>query len=213
LRARSLDFKDGLLIWRLPQFTPHNVETLVKDLRGKKSLILDLRGNGGGRVSSLQELLGNFFRDTVPIGTMVDRRGSHSLSAKGSGSRAFTGELIVLVDAGSASAAEIFARTIQLRGRGRVIGDRTAGAVVTSRLYPHEIGGAVVITYATNVAVADMLMTDGGRLEGVGMTPDLVLRPSGADLAAHRDPVLTEAARLFHHVLAPKDIRWFRQRQ
>jgi C-terminal processing protease CtpA/Prc len=46
------------------------------------------------------------------------------------------------------------------------------------------------------VTVADMLMTDGKSLEDTGVTPDETLQPTGADLAARRDPALAHAAEL-----------------
>jgi hypothetical protein len=53
-----------------------------------------------------------------------------------------------------------------------------------------------IIVYAANVTDADIIMSDGVSLEGAGVTPNLVLLPSGADLRAHRDPVLSGAVAL-----------------
>ena len=48
-----------------------------------------------------------------------------------------------------------------------------------------------------------VIMTDGKSLEGVGVTPDELLLPAAADLAAKRDPVLTRAAALVGFELPP----------
>src|ERR1700730_17352498 len=64
--------------------------------------------------------------------------------AKTRGDKTFKGQVVVLVDSRSASAAEIFARLLQLEKRGVVLGDHSAGAVMQSRNYPHEAGIDVV---------------------------------------------------------------------
>jgi C-terminal processing protease CtpA/Prc len=96
----------------------------------------------------------------------------------------------VLVDSRSSSASEIFARLMQLHRRGMVIGDRTAGSVVTSRFFSHTAGGGRVVPYGFSISVRDVVLPDGERLEGKGMTPDEIVLPSAADLATGRDPVL-----------------------
>ena len=123
----------------------------------------------------------------------------------------FTGRLIVLVDSETASAAEMFARIVQLEKRGVVLGDRTAGAVMTARIFSHASGIAEMVFYGAMVTVSDVRMSDGASLEKVGVIPDETALPLPADLQARRDPVLAkaltmagapttpdEAAKLFH---------------
>jgi C-terminal processing protease CtpA/Prc len=102
----------------------------------------------------------------------------------------------VLVDGGSASAAEILGRVVQLEHRGTVIGDRTAGAVMEARDYQDQQGADFKIFYGFSVTVADLIMSDGKSLEKTGVKPDEQVLPTGADLAAGRDPVLARAAEL-----------------
>ena len=99
----------------------------------------------------------------------------------------------MLVDSESGSAAEVVARVVQLEKRGTVIGDRTSGKVMRSRLYPHQIGLETQVFYAVSVTNADLLMTDGKSLEGTGVIPDEVFLPTGEDLRAQKDPVLARA--------------------
>jgi len=170
----------------------------VDDIMGKardfKSLIIDLRGNGGGYVDTLERLVGYFFDHDVKIADLKGRKEMKPQLAKTRGGDGFKGQLVVLVDSDSASASELFARVIQLEKRGTIIGDRTAGAVMTARHYDHETGVGRVLYFGTSVTVADMIMSDGKSLENVGVTPDEIARPDGADLAAQRDPVLARAA-------------------
>jgi carboxyl-terminal processing protease len=187
-----------VLIWKMPHFDLSNgeVDDIMGKVAGRKTLILDLRGNGGGYETTLQRLLGNVFDHDVTIGELKRRNETKPLIAKTRGADAFKGQLIVLVDSRSGSAAEIFARVVQLEKRGKVLGDRTAGAVMRSKTYEHNTGADQVAFYAVSVTDADVIMTDGQSLEKVGVTPDQLLLPSGANLAAQRDPVMFRAATL-----------------
>ncbi|HEU5239666.1 MAG TPA: S41 family peptidase, partial [Pyrinomonadaceae bacterium] len=129
----------------------------------------------------------------------------------------FSGQLIILVDGNSASASELFARVMQLEKRGTVLGDDTAGAVMTSRSYDHEIGVGRVLYFGTSVTISDVIMTDGKSLERVGVKPDELVIPIGADFAASRDPVLARAAEIAGVKLTPEKagslfpVEWKRQ--
>jgi carboxyl-terminal processing protease len=130
----------------------------------------------------------------VIIGSTKERDRTTPLVAKGTGNEAFTGRVFILIDAASASASELVARTVQLTNRGTVIGDRSAGAVMTSRYYSLTVShGENVISYGVMVTTADPIMSDGGRLEKKGVNPDFRILPTAEDLAAGRDPALAQA--------------------
>jgi carboxyl-terminal processing protease len=90
-----------------------------------KTVIFDLRGNPGGFTEILRTLVAYFFDHDVKVCDQVKRKETKEMIVKTSGRHAFTGNLIVLVDNGSASAAEIFARRIQLEKSAKVYGPRT----------------------------------------------------------------------------------------
>ena len=102
----------------------------------------------------------------------------------------------MLIDSESASASELFARTIQIEKRGTVLGDRSMGAVMASRYYDHQTGVGQVLYFGNSITVADLIMTDGKSLEKTGVVPDELMLPTGEDLAGKRDPVLAKAAEM-----------------
>lgn len=196
LRDRSAEIADTL-IWKIPVFgmSHDDVDRMIGKADKHSVLIIDLRGNPGGLLDAVVYLTGCFFDHNVTIATPVARKHQDALIARPHG-RQFTGKLFVLVDSGSASASELFARTIQLNRRGTIIGDLTAGAVMEARLYPFHTGVDVQAFYAVAITSADLIMTDGKSLEKVGLTPDMLLLPTAADLAAGSDPVLAQAVQL-----------------
>jgi C-terminal processing protease CtpA/Prc len=185
-----------VLVVRMPTFMVDDgpIQQFLERARHHETLILDLRGNSGGRMAAMQTLLGGLSATDIAIGSLKSRDKSTPLVAKGSGNDAFTGRVFVLIDAVSASASELVARAIQLANRGTIIGDRTAGAVMTSRFHPLKVShGENVITYGVSVTAADVIMSDDGRLEKKGVQPDFKTLPTAEDLAAGRDPALAQA--------------------
>lgn len=191
-----------VIVVRLPTFVVENtvIEELLRRARGHEGLVLDLRGNQGGHVSAMQTLLGGLSASDVIIGKLKERDSATPLMAKGEGTDAFGGRVFILIDATSASASELVARTIQLTERGTVIGDRSAGAVMTSRYHSLMVShGENVISYGVMVTAADPIMSDGGRLEKKGVEPDFKILPTSEDLSTGRDPALAQALKFAGH--------------
>jgi hypothetical protein len=193
--SRTIENGDAVL-WKYQRFDDlQQVESAMSAARRHKALILDLRGNKGGSAESLEMLVGSLFDHDVKICDRAGRKELKPLIASHRG-QPFTGKLIVLVDAGSASYSEVLARVVQLEHRGTVIGDRTAGSVMEPKYYGESLGMYTKIFYGFNVTEDNLIMSDGKSLEKTGVTPDELLLPTGADLAAGRDPVLAHAAEL-----------------
>ncbi|HEV2826371.1 MAG TPA: S41 family peptidase [Pyrinomonadaceae bacterium] len=197
-RQRYVEMGNELMIWKMPRFglTEVQVDDMMAKVRKHKSLVLDLRGNGGGYVITLQRLAGYFFDHDVKIGDRKGRKEMKPQVARTRGDKVFKGQLVVLIDSRSASAAELFARLVQLEHRGTVVGDRSAGAVMEARFFPHQWGVDVVAFWGVSITDADVIMTDGKSLEKAGVNVDELVLPSPADLAAKRDPALARAVAL-----------------
>ena len=195
-----------VVVWEMPTFntSPEPVKRMLKRIRDRRALVLDLRANPGGAEKTLLTMVGGFFADDTPVAMLRSRADSSLLVARGGGDDRFAGTLVVLVDSESASAAEIFARIVQLTKRGTVIGDRTLGAVMRSRGYSHNIGSETVIAFGTSVTVSNVLMPDGVGLERRGVVPDEVVLPTAEDLVAGRDPALSRALALLGVKIEPE---------
>jgi carboxyl-terminal processing protease len=182
----------------MPEFFlgDEEVDHLFSEAKKHKALILDLRGNPGGAISTLERMLSDTFDHEVKVADRIGRKELKPEIAKHHGGNEFSGKIVVLVDSGSASSAELFARVMQLEKRGTVIGDRSAGAVMEALEYANTQGIDTKIAYAFSITEADLIMKDGQSLEHSGVTPDEIVLPTAKDLARGWDPVLARAAAL-----------------
>jgi carboxyl-terminal processing protease len=157
------------------------VDTLLK--QGAKGLVLDLRGNGGGL---LQEgrLVASIF---VGKGLIVSTRGRSSpeqkLSAAG-GAISSKVPVVVLVDGGTASAAEIVTGALRDHHRATVVGTRTFGKGVFQEIEPLSNGGALDLT------VGRYFLPNGENLTGRGIEPQV---PARDNPRTKRDEALDRA--------------------
>jgi C-terminal processing protease CtpA/Prc len=189
------DKLDGAFIWKMPSFSlePTKVDEIIGRAKKAPALILDLRANGGGRVDMLMRLIANVIDQDLKVADEKRRKETNELIVKSRGKDAYAGKIVVLIDSGSASASEIFARVIQLEKRGLIIGDRSAGAVMESRYFGRKSGMDTVIFYGASVTIADLIMKDGKSLEKNGVVPDVTIIPTGKDVASKRDIALAKA--------------------
>jgi len=192
-----VEMEDPLTICKLPEFymDPDKIHDMFASARKHPALILDLRGNPGGDVDTLSKVVSGFFDHEVKIADRVGRKELKPQVAK-AGHDVFQGKLIVLVDSQSSSAAELFARVIQLEQRGTVLGDRSSGLVMEGMFYDHRLGMENAAFYGALITDANLIMKDGKSLERNGVIPEEVLLPTQADLGSGRDPVLARAAEL-----------------
>jgi len=198
-RPRTVEQGD-VLVWKLPEFliSDSQIDSFLRKANDHKAVIIDLRGNPGGAEENLSRLLGGMFDHEVKVGDRAERKEKKPFVAKSRGGHAYSGKLVVLIDSRSASAAELFARVVQLEKRGTVIGDRSAGAVMEAREFAFNQGALLGtdLPYGVEVTIADLKMTDGKSLEHNGVVPDELLLPSPEELAAGADPQLARALQL-----------------
>jgi carboxyl-terminal processing protease len=142
---------------------------------GARGIVLDLRGNGGGLVEEAQ-LIASIF---VAKGTIVSTRGrtqpSQTLLASGDAISASI-PVVVLVDANTASAAEIVTAALQDHHRASVVGTHTFGKGVFQEEQALSNGGALDITVGEYFTPAGRNLGGGGVKQGAGITPEVLVR-------------------------------------
>ncbi|WP_420550324.1 carboxy terminal-processing peptidase [Litorivicinus lipolyticus] len=149
--------------------TTKDVAKILEDLQsqGVDSLIIDLRGNGGGALQEANSLTGLFIRS----GPVVQIRGTgrrQSVLADQDPRVQYAGPLVVLVDRSSASASEIFAGAIQDYGRGLIVGNQTFGKGTVQAVIP--VGDAQV-----KLTQAKFYRISGDSTQNRGVKADLLL--------------------------------------
>jgi carboxyl-terminal processing protease len=153
-------------------------------------LILDIRGNGGGFLDTAIQVTSEF----IPEGTIVrERYGDGTEQAHGAvpGGLATEIPLVVLIDAGSASASEILAGAIQDYQRGTLIGETSFGkGSVQQWVTLKGDQGAVRVTTARWFTPEDRLIHE------VGLQPDILVELTEQDREAGLDPQLKKAIEL-----------------
>lgn len=141
-----------------------------------EGIVLDLRGNGGGWVSSAQEMIGRFVpEDAGPaLYQDLDFDDDGELISEpivAGDERAYETPLVVLTDGGTASAAEIVAGAIRDYERGTLIGEPTFGKGLVQRVHDFDDGSSARITFARWLTPDQMPIPDSG------IEPDFVISP------------------------------------
>jgi len=152
-----------------------------------RGLILDLRFNGGGFLTTAIEVTSEFIAEGV---IMVEQfgDGSEQIYEADPGGLATEIPLVVLVNAGSASASEIVAGAIQDYERGLLVGETTfgKGSVQSWIPLPHDNG-------AVRVTIGRWYTPEGRQIHQIGLTPDIEIIPTDEDIEADRDVQLEKA--------------------
>jgi carboxyl-terminal processing protease len=194
LPAQFVEFESKLLrgghgYIRFNLFVAPVLEKFCAALRSMKDapgVVLDLRGNRGGLLGLVYGMGGLLEPRPVSFGMMRTRAGWHDLLVTPQRSP-YAGRLVVIIDAETQSAGEIFAAGLQSSARAVVVGQRSAGATLPSAA--KELPTGAILQYA----FADFVAPGGAVIEGQGVSPDLPVRLSRRELLAGRDPQLEAA--------------------
>lgn len=157
---------------------------------GAESIILDLRGNPGGRVEAAVDIASLW----LPQGKIVmqEKRGSavqstHTARGNNSGNVLEGLPTVVLIDNGSASASEIVAGALRDHNVATIIGEKSYGKGSVQQIVPLDDGSELKVT------VARWYRPNGQNIDKKGIDPDKTVKISEADATAEKDTQLEAA--------------------
>ncbi|MEW6380055.1 MAG: S41 family peptidase [bacterium] len=172
--SKVIDKKIGYI--RLRQFQENTATDMVKELKGMKiqeldGLILDERFNAGGLLSVAVDVADKFLPKGLVIVTTRGRGEEQTITFKSTHDPLIPKgmPMVVLVNAGSASASEIVAGALQDWGRAVLVGTKTFGKGSVQTIYPLSDGSALRLT------TAKYYTPKGTSIHAKGITPDIVV--------------------------------------
>ncbi|PKN76893.1 MAG: peptidase S41 [Deltaproteobacteria bacterium HGW-Deltaproteobacteria-10] len=175
VKAKTLEDNIGYI--RIASFherTSDDLRKALKEISGKlqpmKGLVLDLRNDPGGLLMQAIEVSDIFLKSGVIVSTRGRTRNMESkVNAKDNGNE-ITCPIVVLVNEGTASAAEIVAGALQDNGRALIAGTQTFGKASVQTIIPLENGSALKLT------TARYYTPKGRSIQAEGIKPDIVVK-------------------------------------
>ncbi|MCC7363764.1 MAG: S41 family peptidase [Dehalococcoidia bacterium] len=175
-------------ISRFRENTADELREKARDIesKGYKGLILDLRSNPGGYLTPTVHVADEFLDDGTII-TEVDADGQQQSTGARSGGLLTEIPVVVLMDAGSASGAEVLAAAIRDNGRGKIVGTRSFGKGTVNIPVELKSCGDPKGCGALYIAIGRWLTPSGDQIEGLGVTPDIEVPMTSEQYIAEGD--------------------------
>ena len=193
--VRNQELEPGIEYIRLRQFqeqTSADMETALEKFSkaGKiQGLVLDLRNNPGGLLTSAVEVSEKFLEPGQLVVYTEGRVRNQNMRFQSSAKRSYTGfPIVVLVNQGSASASEIVAGALQDWGRAVILGTQTFGKGSVQTIIPLSDGSGLRLT------TAKYYTPKGRSIHGKGLTPDIIVEVPKVTAAAAAEPPKPPAA-------------------
>ena len=166
--------KNEIVLISISEFTRGTARSMRSALAAsgveRSGVILDLRGNPGGLLVEATDVAGAFLNGGTIVEFFMPGKSPEIFNATGEGDSKTP--LVVLIDRGTASAAEIVAAALQDRNRAVIVGERTFGKADVQDLTELSNGAAIELT------IGYYLTPNGKRLEGKGLDPDILVSPN-----------------------------------
>ncbi len=186
------DLASGITYLRLDQFTENSASEFNKHLASiqagtSRKLIIDLRNNPGGYLSSTQSILGHFIDNGQAVFFTSDKNQSLNSYNSNGAAELKNYRIVVLINEGSASAAEIFAGAMQDYGLAYLIGTNTFGKGTVQEITSYSDKSSLKLT------IAKWLTPQKRDVNGTGITPHLIVKITPEQRQKGQDPQLDAA--------------------
>lgn len=174
IQTVEYEMKNGqigyIAVSEFDEVTYDQFKTALDDLEAQdmQGLVIDLRGNPGGNLSTVTDMLKLLLPEGVIVSTKDKYGNTEEITCDGS--REFTKPLAVLVNQYSASASEIFSGAIQDYGIGQIVGTTTYGKGVVQQLM--DLGDGTYL----KVTIAEYYTPSGRSINGTGVEPDVEVK-------------------------------------
>ena len=170
--------------------TTAQFEKGLKELEAQnmQSLIIDLRNNPGGNLSTVCEMLDLILPEGLIVYT--EDKDGYREEMKSDAKKQVDIPMVVLVNGNSASASEIFAGAVQDYGVGKIVGTTTFGKGIVQKLFPMTDGTCLKLT------ISEYFTPKGRNIHGIGIEPDVVVEFQYDEANPTRDNQLEEAIKL-----------------
>ncbi|MFA6521428.1 MAG: S41 family peptidase [Candidatus Gracilibacteria bacterium] len=182
---------DNIAVINLNTFgdnTSNEFAAIAKDIKNNapRGIVIDLRNNPGGYLNTAVDIGGYFIKSGERITTVKYPTREDPQNSKGTAELSAY-KVVVIVNAGSASASEILAGALQDYGIAKVIGEKSFGKGTVQELSNFGDGSALKIT------IAEWLTPKGRSIDKDGVVPNIEVKLTDEDRKADRDPQLDRA--------------------
>ena len=174
VQAQLLDAQKGIGYVQIASFeknSPQELDDAILRLRaeGMRALIVDLRGNPGGSLEAAIQVVERFIPDGVIVCTQ-SRVGQYCRTYRAHNNNAWAIPLVVLINPGTASAAEVAAGAWKERQRATLVGEPTFGKACIQGIIPLE-----TVPSGIRLTIARFFSPRGKSFSGSGVTPHILV--------------------------------------
>lgn len=192
------NLEGDIAILRLSRFDEASGDTLREEAQkllnqGAKKVILDLRGNGGGLVTSAQKVAGLWLEKDQTV--LVEKKGDKEIGrekATGRGAILANTPTVILTNEGSASASEIIAGALSEYKKATLVGAKTYGKGSVQQIINFSDGSALKVT------IARWYTPGGGNISQKGIEPEYKVDLTADDVNNGRDPQKDKAIEILN---------------
>lgn len=202
---------DGFYLIKLSNFSPNTASQWDNTVRaltseGVKGIVLDLRSNPGGNIDAIQQIASEFIESGLIYKVDYGDGQTEEISASRDG-QLYDVPLVVLINGGTASAAEMLAAALQEQHRAELVGVTSFGKGLIQKTIEVKVDGALTPA-ALVLSIAKWYSPDGNWVQETGIEPDIEVQTTMEQYRSGEDPVLTKAMERLQTLILVSDMEF-----